>query len=67
MEGGCNKPLVLGEAEKGVLEMNPLKLIKGKRVLIVDDEKDVLDTLVDLLSMCKLDTASTFEQAKDLL
>jgi PleD family two-component response regulator len=47
--------------------MNPLKLIKGKRVLIVDDEKDVLDTLVDLLSMCKLDTDSTFEQAKQLL
>jgi len=29
--------------------MNPLKFIKGKRVLIVDDEQDVLDTLVDLL------------------
>ena len=57
----------MGEAEKGVLEMNPLKLIKGKRILVVDDEKDVLDTLVDLLSTCKLDTASTFEQAKDLL
>ncbi len=42
-------------------------IIKGKRVLIVDDEKDVLDTLLELLEMCRLDTASTFEQAKALL
>jgi len=43
------------------------KIIKGKRVLIVDDEKDVLDTLVDLLSVCKLDSASSFEEGKKLL
>ncbi len=42
-------------------------IIKGKRVLIVDDEKDVLDTLLELLEMCRLDTASTFEEAKALL
>ena len=43
------------------------KLIRGKRVLVVDDEKDVLDTLVDLLSSCKLDTALSFEDGKRLL
>jgi DNA-binding NtrC family response regulator len=43
------------------------KIIRGKRVLVVDDEKDVLDTLVDLLSMCKLDTALSFEEGKRLL
>lgn len=42
-------------------------IVKGKRVLIVDDEKDVLDTLTELLDMCKLDAASSFEQGKELL
>jgi CheY-like chemotaxis protein len=43
------------------------KLLEGKRVLAVDDEQDVLDTLVDLLPMCKIVTASAFEEAKQLL
>jgi len=43
------------------------KLIRAKRVLVVDDEKDVLDTLIDLLSSCKLDTALSFEEGKRLL
>lgn len=47
--------------------MNEEKRIRGKRLLLVDDEKDVRDTLVDLLQVCKLDTASSFEEAKTLL
>ena len=47
--------------------MKPEKVIAGKYILIVDDEKDVLDTLVDLLDMCKLDTASTFAEGKKML
>jgi DNA-binding response OmpR family regulator len=47
--------------------MKEENLLQGKKVLIVDDEKDVLDTLRQLLSMCKITTASTFEQAKSLL
>ena len=43
------------------------KLLDGKRVLAVDDEQDVLDTLVDLLPMCEVIKASTFEAAKKLL
>ncbi|MCP4578809.1 MAG: response regulator [Deltaproteobacteria bacterium] len=43
------------------------EIIKGKRVLVVDDEKDILDTLVELLSICKLDTALSFEEGKKLL
>jgi DNA-binding NtrC family response regulator len=47
--------------------MRPDKIIEGKRILIVDDEKDVLHTLNDLLSMCKIDGASSFGEAKRLL
>ena len=47
--------------------MKAEKVIAGKHILIVDDEKDVLDILIELLDMCKLDTASTFDDAKKLL
>jgi len=47
--------------------MKAEKVIAGKYVLIVDDEQDVLDILVELLDMCKLDTASSFGEAKKLL
>jgi len=43
------------------------KLLNGKRVLIVDDEPDVLETLEDLLPMCLLTKALTFEKARDYL
>ena len=47
--------------------MDPKKIISGKRVLIVDDEIDILETLTDLLNICKVDTASSFEDGKRLL
>ena len=47
--------------------MQTEKLLRGKRVLIVDDEPDILDSLTDLLSICMIDRASTFEEAKELL
>lgn len=42
-------------------------LLKNKKILLVDDEPDVLETLQDLLSECDIDTASTFESARLLL
>jgi DNA-binding response OmpR family regulator len=42
-------------------------LLKGKRILIVDDEPDVIETLKDLLNMCSLVETYTFEDARDLL
>lgn len=43
------------------------KLLDGKRVLAVDDEPDVLETLVHLLPMCDVQKTSSFEEAKKLL
>ena len=42
-------------------------LLKDKRILLVDDEPDVLDTLVELLTTCDTETASTYEEARDKL
>jgi DNA-binding NtrC family response regulator len=39
-------------------------LLEGKSVLIVDDEPDILDTLEDLLDMCLVVKASSYEEAK---
>ena len=47
--------------------MTEKSLLDGKKILIVDDEPDVLDTLEDLLPMCDLVRASTFNEAKNLL
>jgi DNA-binding NtrC family response regulator len=41
--------------------------LDGKRVLLVDDEPDVLDTLADLLPMCETLKASNFKAAKNYL
>jgi len=47
--------------------MDIKKMLKGKHVLVVDDEKDVLAAVKDILDFCKIDTAETFEGAKALM
>ena len=42
-------------------------LLNGKKILIVDDEPDVLESLSELLSMCEVVTAQTYNQARVLL
>jgi len=42
-------------------------LLSGKRVLVVDDDLDVLETIEELLSICRVEKASTFDEAKGLL
>ncbi len=47
--------------------MDSQTILENKTVLVVDDEPDILETLEELLYMCSVDTASTFEEAISLL
>jgi len=40
-------------------------LLEGLRILVVDDEQDILQTLEQLLDMCIVVKASTFDEAKE--
>jgi len=42
-------------------------ILKGKKILAVDDEQDILDTLVEILTECDIATATSFESARELL
>ncbi len=42
-------------------------LMDGKKILLVDDEPDVLDTLEDLLSMCEVVKCTNYKAAKDYM
>lgn len=47
--------------------MKPKEGLEGKRVLIVDDELDVLATLEDILETCVLHKATDFDRGKELI
>jgi DNA-binding response OmpR family regulator len=47
--------------------MDIRKALKGKWILVVDDEEDILQMIYEFLEMCKIDTASTYEEANGLL
>jgi DNA-binding NtrC family response regulator len=53
-----------GEVAKNMTGKDPLE---GKRILIVDDEPDVLQLLEELLSMCRVSKAHNFEEAEEKL
>jgi DNA-binding NtrC family response regulator len=42
-------------------------VLKGKKILIVDDEPDIRETLEDILEECEVETASSFDSAKELM
>ncbi len=42
-------------------------ILKSKKVLIVDNEPDVLETLEEILGMCEVVKAGTFEEARKQL
>jgi DNA-binding NtrC family response regulator len=43
------------------------EILSGKKLLIVDDEPDILETLQDLLDACLIDTAPNYETAVKFL
>jgi DNA-binding NtrC family response regulator len=47
--------------------MSDTELLDGKKILIVDDEPDVLDVLEEMLDMCEVVKASSFDEARDHL
>ena len=47
--------------------MEKNNLLDGKKILIVDDEPDVLESLEELLSTCDVVKASSFESAKECI
>lgn len=47
--------------------MNSQDILKGKRILIVDDEEDILETLKELLNICDITTATSYQDAEELL
>jgi DNA-binding response OmpR family regulator len=47
--------------------MGDQTILEGKKLLLVDDEPDVVETLKDLLGMCVIDTAADFETGEKSL
>jgi DNA-binding NtrC family response regulator len=41
-----------------------LKILEGKKILVVDDEPDVLETVIDLFETTQIVTAGSFEDAR---
>jgi CheY-like chemotaxis protein len=48
-------------------EPSAAERIKGLRILAVDDEPDILETIVDVLDGASVDCASSYQEAIDLL
>jgi DNA-binding NtrC family response regulator len=47
--------------------MKTQNLLDNKKILVVDDEPDIVEVLEGLLKMCHVEKAFTFEKAKELL
>ena len=47
--------------------MTDLSILNGKRVLIVDDEPDIIESIEDQLDMCDIKSATTADTAKQLI
>ena len=41
-----------------------MKILEGKKILVVDDEPDILETVIDLFESTQIVTAGSFEEAR---
>lgn len=44
-----------------------MQILEGKRILVVDDEPDILDTTMELLSSAKVVVAANYDDARKLI
>ena len=42
-----------------------MKILEGKKILVVDDEPDILETVIDLFDSSHIVTAGSFEEARE--
>jgi len=47
--------------------MTDIEILRGKKILVVDDEEDVLQAIKEQLSDCNVTKANNFEDAKEYL
>jgi CheY-like chemotaxis protein len=59
--------LTVAEGEKQMAENTNTERIQGLRILAVDDEPDILETIVDVLDGATVDCAKSFEEAMERL
>ena len=59
-----NSPCPVTCAAFNLDNMSDEELLRERRILIVDDEVDVLESVEDILEMCVLDKSTNFEDAK---
>ena len=45
-------------------QVKQMKILEGKKILVVDDEPDVLETVIDLFESTQIATAGSFEEAR---
>lgn len=60
MSSWTEKPCVYDEAQQ-------MGSLRGKRILAVDDEPDILETIVETLEYCDVSTAGTYDTGLEML
>jgi nucleotide-binding universal stress UspA family protein len=59
-----NSPCPVTCATFNLKKMSDEELLKDRRILVVDDEVDVLESVKEILEMCVIDTSTNFDDAK---